>query len=603
MSTSPASPAPRSIESPPESSPPLGRVDLLPVVALLVSFALIVACVGIGGDYPLNDDWAYAYTARYMAQTGKLRILDWAAPGLLSHAVWGAALLRWVGDSYVVLRCGTLAFAAVGMVVCYILARQCGLAVLGALLSAWAMGFSPWYVNLSFTYMTDVPWLVWLLASLVCACAALPHDRPRPIFLVLSGGLLGVAALTRQFAVITLPGFLFYVAIDSRRRHGAAWWRPALGRGVLLCLPVLLMFGSFQRWYTHVHGATVANRETWTRMLEVGWHPLEHAVILLHYFGLFISPLAMVLWLSRRPVSLPLRGARIAWGLLAGYALFMAINETRYALPPSPQPYRHHQTMPYLDNIFHLLGLGPPTILDSYLGVSPPLHSGLWFGVLLTVITTISGVYAIALLRPSVRLAWGQLMALLRAQPAPIVEVSETRALLLGAVGTCYLLWHLCTGPFIFDRYLLPVLPLVFILALRQTQREHWPTTWKPLIGIGVIGLLSLLGTREYLAWNQARDTLVRRLEARGVPSDQIDGGFEVNGARRFITFFNRTGQTTEGEEVSWWAAGSPYRISFHPAQSPACQTLESEPFFSLPRPRAMYLLRCHQPVPRMQRP
>ena len=152
------------------------------------------------------------------------------------------------------------------------------------------------------------------------------------------------------------------------------------------------------------------------------------------------------------------------------------------------------------------------------------------------------------------------------------------------AVGTCYLLWHLCTGPFIFDRYLLPVLPLVFILALRQAQREYPPTRWKPLVGVGLIGLLSLIGTREYLAWNGARDTwCVGWKRAHPQRPDRR----WLRGQRRpsLHYFFNRTGQTT-GEEVSWWAAGSPYRISFHPAQSPACETLESEPFFSLPRPR-----------------
>ena len=232
MSTSPASPAPRSIESPSESSPPLGRVDLLPVVALLASFALLVVCVGLGGDYPLNDDWAYAYTARYMAQTGKLRILDWAAPGLLSHAVWGAALLRWVGDSYVVLRCGTLAFAAVGMVVCYILARQCGLAVIGALLTAWAMGFFA-LVREPVVHLHDRRAVAGLAAGfaglrLRCPAArAVAADFPGPV-----RRPAGIAALTRQFAVITLPGFLFYLAIDGRRRHGR---RGGVRRWVAAC--------------------------------------------------------------------------------------------------------------------------------------------------------------------------------------------------------------------------------------------------------------------------------------------------------------------------------------------------------------------------------
>src|ERR1700674_2326417 len=93
------------------------RSDVLAILLVVAVWALVVGLVGLGGDFALNDDWAYAYSARHLLHTGELRILDWAAPSLATHALWGAGALRLLGDTYVALRCGTLLWA-LGAILC-----------------------------------------------------------------------------------------------------------------------------------------------------------------------------------------------------------------------------------------------------------------------------------------------------------------------------------------------------------------------------------------------------------------------------------------------------------------------------------------------------
>src|SRR5688572_21445968 len=78
-----------------QGTPPTPRPTDLQCLGVLVAvWALVIALVGLGGDYPLNDDWVYAWSVRRLVTTGRLEILDWAAPSLIGHVWWGAALMR-----------------------------------------------------------------------------------------------------------------------------------------------------------------------------------------------------------------------------------------------------------------------------------------------------------------------------------------------------------------------------------------------------------------------------------------------------------------------------------------------------------------------------
>jgi 4-amino-4-deoxy-L-arabinose transferase-like glycosyltransferase len=573
--------------------------DLFAILFLGATFALVVALVGIGGDYPLNDDWAYAYSARHLLKTGELRILDWAAPSLLTHALWGAAALRLLGDSAVSLRCGTLCFAWLALFSLYGLARRAAFPPFAAVVATLLLGLSPWFVNLSFTYMTDVPFLAMMLLALLVFSHALRPGPARPLLLFLCGALLGAAALTRQFAIITTPAFAVALLLDARSRHGPRWKAAAAWDGVALFLPVFLLYAPFQFWYSHVHGPTLANRETFQRMGEVRpWHVLVNGLSVLHYAGLWLFPLALSLLLrgrfaevvTRRTVC---RGLPVVGGFAVIVPLAFFILDHVYAKNLHRPDSALQPLMPYLGNITYLAGVGPPTLTDVYYGQAPLTHPAPLLGVLLTLMSTVGALFAAGIAAT----AWDRARGTATESGAlPIDEERRKRhgvLVLLCTFGGIYLVWLLCTGTFCFDRYLLPFLPVVVLVGVDAVPADIIKSR-AVVLCLVLCGLCSVAGTREYLSWNGAREKAVRDLHAQGVPDGDVDGGFEVNGPRHFQSFLKQTGKLVSGDD-DFWVKQAPYRISFWPARAPGCTTLGRFPYWTWPGggDPAIYVVHC----------
>lgn len=580
------------------------RGDALALAALAGAWTAVIAVVGVGGDFPLNDDWAYAWSARHLLHTGHMRILDWAAPSLVAHVAWGAALLRLFGDSLVVLRVGTLGWAALGIALVYALARQAGHPPRIAVVPALATALSPWYLNLSFTYMTDVPWIALVLASMWTFERALRRaDGSGAWLLATSGTLIGTASLIRNFAVIVTPAFVATLAIDGGawdRRAAPRWLRTALG-GALVAAPVALLYGAFSYWYARVHGPTLANRDTWTRMAHVGvGSAFRHALVFWHYAGLWAVPLLAGLIARRRMprIITPLRaGAAVV--LLSGYAVWAALH-----VPPGGPSAVDFPTMPYLGNIFYRVGLGPPTLHDTYEGFVPPVHRASWFGVALTTASVLGGVLAGAATAESIRRGahtvrqrWRRVSpstGALAAAALPERPWRGRRRLRTLAIGVAltYVAWHLATDDYAFDRYLIPLIPLTMLVWI-DALPSRMVASPGTLALIVVGGLWSVAGTREYMSWNVARWAATQDLQRQGVPDTEVDAGFEINGLRHFEAYFLRTHQLIP-LGGAFWITHARYQLSFWPTAA-GCRTWARYPYWTwAPRTdAAIYVLRC----------
>jgi hypothetical protein len=166
------------------------------------------------------------------------------------------------------------------------------------------------------------------------------------------------------------------------------------------------------------------------------------------------------------------------------------------------------------------------------------------------------------------------------------------RVLLVSFAGA-YLLFQLCTATFIFDRYLLPVFPMIVLLGLDAAPPRLARTPIVPAC-LAAVGLFSVAGTREYLSWNGARQRAVRALVAAGVSPAEIDGGFEHNGPLHFEAFRRATGKLI-GDDGFFWLANARYRLSFWPSRGPECTTRDHQPYWTWPGggERAVYVLEC----------
>jgi hypothetical protein len=112
---------------------------------------------------------------------------------------------------------------------------------------------------------------------------------------------------------------------------------------------------------------------------------------------------------------------------------------------------------------------------------------------------------------------------------------------------------------FSFDRYWLVVVgPLIAWAALRnrrvrsETSRNYWGLAWTTAT-LSTFFSVNVVFTHDWLAFNETRWNLVRKLEREGFSPAQIDGGYEVNGWHRSAED-PQTHPRPGGETARWWS-------------------------------------------------
>ena len=125
---------------------------LWPVQLGLIWICMILLANPIG-DFPLNDDWAYAYSVQHLLQHGEFRLSDWTATNLLGQAVWGALFCLPFGFSFTTLRLSTAVLGLVGILATYGILREVNTSRQIATIGAVTLACCPIYFALSLTFM------------------------------------------------------------------------------------------------------------------------------------------------------------------------------------------------------------------------------------------------------------------------------------------------------------------------------------------------------------------------------------------------------------------------------------------------------------------
>jgi hypothetical protein len=104
---------------------------------------------------------------------------------------------------------------------------------------------------------------------------------------------------------------------------------------------------------------------------------------------------------------------------------------------------------------------------------------------------------------------------------------------LLGPFFLAYLALLLprARSEFLYDRYLLGIMPVAIIVLLRMHQQ--WVAPHVPVVSFAVMlifAIVSIYGTHDWFALNRARLSAIRSLNTSGVPNTSIQAGFEYDG-------------------------------------------------------------------------
>jgi hypothetical protein len=102
------------------------RPAILPLAFLAVLWLAAALLVQPWGEFPLNDDWDYAKSARALAERGRFELSPEARVTLFAQAAWGALFSLPFGWSFVALRLSTVTAGLAGTFAVYGLARLAG---------------------------------------------------------------------------------------------------------------------------------------------------------------------------------------------------------------------------------------------------------------------------------------------------------------------------------------------------------------------------------------------------------------------------------------------------------------------------------------------
>jgi hypothetical protein len=530
-----------------------GTADLLLLALLGLAWVACAVLINPIGDFPLNDDWAFGLPVEVLLRDRVLRFTDWQSPTLIAQVFWGSLYCLPTGFSFTALRISTLTSGFVGLIGMYYLLLHLGAKRRIATFGTTVFAFNPFYLCLSYSFMTDVPFLSLMIVAMLLLLRGvdLRHDDE----VVLGLALACLSMFIRQIGLIVLIGFL--VAYPLRRGFGKRWVLLAIVPAALSAA-LLWLYECYLRSIGELPGLYTVKADAVKNLVQDLVHlrlgalkpPITISVLLPLYLGLWALPYM----LSVTPVMLrrfSLARRRAVWLLVVGMTAGVTTPLTLSGW-----------LMPMVGNQLKNFGMG----LRSLPGAPSGLPRPFWIGI--TALAVTGAVLIILTLGELVREKW------LTRSMAPVHESWPWQVVFLLVVGAFnFAPIAFAYGP-VFDRYFLVFLPL--LLGLLVTLGHGWEIIRGPLIGwlpalmMVVYMVFGVAATRDYLGWNRARWAAATELHERwGVPKEEIDGGFEYNNLLNFrerlrTRWIHRPGFV----EVIQESPSRPFRLAFEPLAS-----------------------------------
>jgi 4-amino-4-deoxy-L-arabinose transferase-like glycosyltransferase len=479
----------------------LGSRLLGPPAILVATMAAFVVVVPPVGEFPIDDDWHYAALVQSLLAQGYLVLSSWTAPSLVFQAYWGALFAHLFGFSHTTLRASTLLLSAVAVLGCYALLRDL-LDRPRALLGASALLVNPLYVFCSYSFNTYVPFLAFALWALVCNARALREASPHPGWLAAGALFAAGAYLVRQVGAVLPLAVVGALLLSGNWRMA---FRPRYLAAVLgPFVPALLIGAYFDAQRDPLKQQPVA----WTLDFWAGHGPGLVGVALARLagtfstMGLFTLPVTVgallggvTLRFSRRRFWL---AAILLMALLVGFVIRSTVFGQRLLFP-------------HLGNVLYPRGF-QGLAFQGTLPESIVLPEAVLVGV--TVAAIVGAGLLVVLIAAT---SWPRTIR------GPIAVPLLFGLLALGLTALYYAFY---------ETYLLAVMPSLLLVTLLPF-RGNCPGRALAVAGVVVLAAWSIWWEREYLERRAALWQVGLELVARGIPPEQIDGGFEWNGWHR----------------------------------------------------------------------
>jgi 4-amino-4-deoxy-L-arabinose transferase-like glycosyltransferase len=571
----------------PEALPVFALQRDWPCFLILVVYLICVLAANPKGEFPLNDDWSYVRSAFAFGSGHGMRVDQWSAPSLVGQALYGGLLTRMFSPHFLVLRISTLFLSVcIPMLLWKILLRtgfRRGLA--SVMLLAWL--FNPLQFILSFTFMTEIPFVFFL--ALAFNLYVLYLDKGKLLHLIFCAAVLGYGYLIRQTALLFILALLCSILLDFREPVARR-----VRRGIAAAAASGIFIFCYYLWILLYAGATAAVHRKFQLLSYLESRQIiGNSYGMLFYLVFMMLPVLIFLIPSASRLSLEFRwivrlGVPALWCaiVLTGLWWFQAQYTPLDYLPSAT----YHARMPFLLNVLYDSGLGPVTLDPTYFGAPPtPVYPRVWYGI--TIIVALGAILAGTLC----------VFGLLRLRSLPLFPKRKpliifTCLSLIFLVVFEVIFSHIQEGG-LFDRHILIVsFPFSLLLGILSTKGDEnrgnraGAAVWIPTgLACAALILFCIAATHDYMQWNRVRWDMGRELLARGVDPLTIVGGFEFNAWHNYDTFAARG---NIGTVHHWWYDRRDYIISMAPLEG--YRILHTRSYFSWVhrRPVNLYVIR-----------
>lgn len=485
-------------------------MSLAILCALLLALCIFAAHPVV--EMAANDDFAYVFSAKRLAETGHILYCGWSSPMLGWQMGLAALAFKLFGFSFTAANAVVLGVALATAALLQRTYAWLGLTETNATFATLAVVLSPLFLPLSFSFMTDVPALFAIVVCLyACARAYASTEGASAsawlVFACMANALLGTVRQTAWLGVLVLAPSTMWIL----RRRGLRW--PTLLATWLGCVVFVL---ACLHWFAQQPYVT---RESAPALAGLNGSDLLDTVVagLRNALGLALLLVPVTLAFT---ATLFRRGYRRALAVAGGVTLLCA---TLLLLRPHS----------YAVEVLQLPSVG---LSGSYVTPSGTLqipgigHHAMQMGVRGRNVLTLVAFFAAT--------AFLCLLPILRASraltPPATARPSRSELLwMLAPTAAAYLLFlfQRATQAVYFDRYLLPLLLLLTFVAVRLYQ-DHLGGRM-PLVSWASVALFALYGvlsTHDLFATERARLAATEELRRAGLPRQAFYGTFGFDG-------------------------------------------------------------------------
>jgi len=425
------------------------------------------------GEFYVNDDWSYTINAKALATDNTIIFDEWGAMTLFAHTVWGAFFCKIFGFSYSVLRISTLVLGLICLLAFNRLCLHLGFTKRWSLAGTALLAFNPFFFQNAYSYMTEVPFLTFLILSSIHSLKIIEKPNNRPIFWASTFAI--IAVLIRQTAVL-VPLSLAAVCLVK-----PGTWKNKL-LSIIPLLTTVISLTAFTAWrqstfgLSHNFGKTsqILDSITDGNFLK---HLNELGYCYFGLWGLFLLPLILLSYyhLCRKTNLYVLIASKLA----------LAVAACVYW---SAYPYI------FIGNTFSNFNLGVIIIPSASNHGPPRLANEDWNNI--KIISLVAGL----ILFQWILIKCIETLVLVITKKHPRMNY-KTMFSLVAVVG--YFLF-LMLSYYKFDRYCLTAIPFLILLLLPKRD-----DIWRFNMGIftlltALIALFSITATHDYLSWNRA---------------------------------------------------------------------------------------------------